>query len=358
MKSSQFRMKPIAKWLAVGALGLSLLGCNEAVSEESATVITPVKLVEIPDVSKDRVDSFIAKVDATERATLSFQVAGEIAQINVNMGESVLQGQELAKLDPTDYQLALDAKKAEFELAETAFERSEQLYGKRLISADEFDRTETSYKAAQAALDQAKTDLSYTRISAPYDGVVSLSFAKEHQVVGASQPILNVIDNKVLDVVFTVPVTYIEKHGINHFYSTALTVTPDSRRDLVIPATFKEISTQPNQDTNSYSATLTIERPAEVNLLSGMTGLVSVFQARDEIGISVANSAWVYREGNQGELFLYDAETKSLKKVRVTIDENGRVIGGLNSGDRIVEAGVSKLFEGQKVKPWKKEGGI
>ncbi|WP_117234106.1 efflux RND transporter periplasmic adaptor subunit [Vibrio maerlii] len=358
MKSSQFRMKPIAKWLAVGVLGLSLIGCNDAISEESVAVVTPVKLVEIPDVSKDHVDSFIAKVDATERATLSFQVAGEISGITVNMGAHVRKGQELAMLDPTDYQLALDAKQAEFELAETAFKRSEQLYIKRLISTDEFDRTETSYKAARAALDQAKTDLSYTRISAPYDGVISLAFAKEHQVVGASQPILNVIDNQVLDVVFTVPVTYIEKNGIDHFYSTALTVTPDSRRDLKIPAIFKEISTQPNQDTNSYSATLTIERPEQVNLLSGMTGLVSVYKSQDDIGIAISESAWVEKEGSKGELFRFDPKNSSLQKIEVTLDESGKVIGGLNTGDLIVEAGVGKLYEGQEVKPWKKEGGI
>ncbi|MDN3685924.1 HlyD family efflux transporter periplasmic adaptor subunit [Vibrio sinaloensis] len=84
-----------------------------------------------------------------------------------------------------------------------------------MISADLFDQSETQFKAAQASLKQAQTDLKYTKISAPFDGVVSITFAKEHQVVGASQPVLNIIDNHVMDVVFTVPVSYVERNGLN-----------------------------------------------------------------------------------------------------------------------------------------------
>lgn len=358
MVKSTFRIKPVAQILAVGILGSALIGCNKASSEIVTPVVTPVKLVEVPDVHAFAQDSFIAKMDATERAALSFQVSGEVEQLHVKMGSIVKKGELLATLDPTDYQLALDARTAEFDLAKTAFERAEHLFAKKLISADLFDQSETQFKAAQASLKQAQTDLKYTKISAPFDGVVSITFAKEHQVVSASQPVLNIIDNHVMDVVFTVPVSYVERNGLNKIENAPLSVTMDSHRNVVIPAQFKEISTQPDQDTNSYTASVTIERPADLNLLPGMTGQVRLQNGDKNQGIRIADSAWLNKTDFAGELFVFDQNTSTISQVRVEFDAQGRVISGLNSGDLVVEAGVDRLVTGQRVKAWEKEGGI
>ncbi|WP_411021227.1 efflux RND transporter periplasmic adaptor subunit, partial [Salmonella sp. ZJJH19_0069] len=86
------------------------------------------------------------------------------------------KGEVLATLDPKDLQLALDASQAQFALAKTQWERAKNLYGKKLISTDEYDQKETQYKAALANYEQAKTDLSYTKIHAPFDGIVSYTY--------------------------------------------------------------------------------------------------------------------------------------------------------------------------------------
>ncbi|NRF60805.1 efflux RND transporter periplasmic adaptor subunit [Vibrio coralliilyticus] len=358
MIKSAFRMRPSAKLLIASAIGLTLVGCNKAVSEVTTPVVTPVKLMEVPDVTLSQVDSFIAKIDATDRAALSFQVAGEIESLNVKMGSMVEKGDVLAILDPNDYQLALDARQAEYSLAKTAFNRADQLYSKKLISTDDFDQTETQYKAAKAAYEQAVTDLNYTRITAPFDGVVSITFAKEHQVVGANQPILNLVDNSVMDVVFTVPVTYTEQYGLDKFSASTLTVSMDSHRDVDIPSEFKEISTQPDVDTNSYSASVTIQRPQELNLLPGMTGQVHLVNDEKKATIKIAPSAWISKHDTTGLLYRFNSENQTIQQIQVTLDENGDVISGLEKGDLIVEAGVDKLASGQQVKAWIKEGGI
>ncbi|MGD8122645.1 biotin/lipoyl-binding protein [Vibrio sp. TRT 2004] len=79
--------------------------------------IRVIKLVEIPDLQNSRYDRFIANIDATDRASMSFQVSGEVEVVDVRMGSVVKKGQLLAWLDPTDYQLAYDAKNAEYDLA-------------------------------------------------------------------------------------------------------------------------------------------------------------------------------------------------------------------------------------------------
>ncbi|MDA0120236.1 efflux RND transporter periplasmic adaptor subunit [Vibrio sp. T11.5] len=358
MIKSVFRIQPAAKLFIAGAMGMMIAGCNKAVSEVTTSVVTPVKLMEVPDVNQSQVDSFIAKIDATDRATLSFQVAGEIESLKVKMGSVVEKGDVLAILDPNDYQLALDARQAEYRLASTAFDRADQLYAKKLISTDDFDQMETQFKAAKAAYEQAVTDLNYTRITAPFDGVVSITFAKAHQVVGTNQPILNLIDNSVMDVVFTVPVTYIEQYGLDKFSASTLAVSMDSHRDVDIPSEFKEISTQPDVDTNSYSASVTIQRPQELNLLPGMTGQVRLVNTEKKATLKIAPSAWISKYDTTGLLYRFNSENQTIQQIQVTLDEHGDVISGLEKGDLIVEAGVDKLASGQQVKAWKKEGGI
>lgn len=344
--------------LSIAAFGLFVVGCTPANSEEPRNVVQPVKLLEIPDIDVPKLDSFIAEIDATDRATLSFQVAGEIAQIKVKMGEQVTAGALLAELDPTDYQLALDAKQAEYELASTAFQRALALYKQKLISADVFDQREADFKATSAALAQAKTNLAYTKITAPFDGVVSWSWVKEHQVVANNQPVLNLINNDVMDVVFSVPVSYVERYGLQHIASSDLGVVMDIHRSVIIPAQFKEISTQPDLDINSFRATATIVRPTELNLFSGMTAQVQLPNPTTGLGYKMADTAWISRTDHSGKLFRFIPESKTIESVEVVLNDEGLIVEGLSGGDLIVEAGVAQLAHGQQVKAWQKEAGI
>lgn len=351
-------MNPVAKWVTIGALALAIAGCNKANSEISQPVVTPVKLVEIPNLQNNGYDSFIANIDATDRASMSFQVSGEIAVVDVKMGSSVKKGQPLAWLDPTDYQLEFDAKSAEYDLAKTAYQRAVKLNDKSLISVDKYDQSLAAYTAAKAALEQAKTDLGYTQITAPFDGVVSLIFSKEHQVVASNQPILNVISNRAMDVVFAIPVSYAEKYGLNHIENSMFNLVMDSHPQLMIPATFKEMSTQPDPDTNSYTASLTFERPTNVNLLPGMTGQVQLLNGQRATKVSIPTSAWISKNARYGQLYKFDKQQQVITPIKVELDSEGKVIAGLKQGDLIVQAGVDILVAGQQVKAWTKEGGI
>ncbi|NVC94530.1 efflux RND transporter periplasmic adaptor subunit [Vibrio natriegens] len=335
-----------------------LTGCNKAISEPSEPLIKPVKLLAVKDLSVADSDAFLAQIDATHRAQLSFQVGGEVDQLLVRMGHDVKKGDVLATLDPKDLQLALNSAQAQFSLVQTQWQRAKSLYKKKLISTDEYDQKETQYKAALANFEQAKTDLSYTKIHAPFDGVVSYTYVKPFQVVGAKQEILNLIDNSTLDVSFTLPVTYAESVSLASLKDAHMWVTMDSEPDKRIAGKFKEISTQPNSDTNSYEAIVTITRPSERNLLTGMTGQVHIAKQNVSDSVVLPQSAWVSKETNRGEVWVMDGETQQVKKVTLSLGDSGNVESGLKSDDYVVIAGVEHLVEGQVVKAWVREGGI
>ncbi len=345
---------------AVVTLSLSTLltGCNKAISEPAEPLIKPVKLLAVKDLTVDDSDAFLARIDATHRAQLSFQVGGEVEKLLVRMGQGVEKGEVLATLDPKDLQLALDAAQAQYALAKTQWERAKSLYSKKLISTDSYDQKETQYKAALASFEQAKTDLSYTKIQAPFDGVVSYTYVKPYQVVGEKQEILNLIDNTTLDVSFTLPVSYAESVSLSALKNAEMWVTMDSEPSKRIPGKFKEISTQPNIDTNSYEAIVTITRPTDRNLLTGMTGQVHIAKQNKSNAMTLPTSAWVNKQKKQGEVWVMDSSTQQVSKVTLSLNESGAIESGLDNNDYVVIAGVERLVEGQVVKAWIREEGI
>lgn len=345
---------------AVVTLSLSTLltGCNKAISEPAEPLIKPVKLLAVKDLTVDDSDAFLARIDATYRAQLSFQVGGEVEKLLVRMGQEVEKGEVLATLDPKDLQLALDAAQAQYALAKTQWERAKSLYSKKLISTDSYDQKETQYKATLASFEQAKTDLSYTKIQAPFDGVVSYTYVKPYQVVGEKQEILNLIDNTTLDVSFTLPVSYAESVSLFALKNAEMWVTMDSEPSKRIPGKFKEISTQPNIDTNSYEAIVTITRPTDRNLLTGMTGQVHIAKQNKSNAMTLPTSAWVNKQESQGEVWVMDSSTQQVNKVTLSLNESGAIESGLDNNDYVVIAGVERLVEGQVVKAWIREEGI
>ncbi|PQJ63678.1 efflux transporter periplasmic adaptor subunit [Vibrio chagasii] len=336
----------------------SLSGCNKVQSEENAQVIPPVKLFEIPPRTDVETDSFIAKIDATERAALSFRVGGDIDLFNVRMGQNVKKGEVLAVLDPTDYRIAVDAAQAKFDLANSQYKQVSELYSKKLVSADYYDQAVNTYTTAEVELEQAKTNLDYTTLVAPFDGVVSMVFGKQYQLIAEKQPVVNILNNDEMDVRFSIPVSKLEDRSIQDFVGSNMWVVMDSHRGVRIPTRFKEISTQPDEDTNSYQAVVSFEKPEAINLLSGMTAQVEVQKNRSELGIVIVDSAWLDKDEKYGELWRYNADSQLISKVKVTLNKQGNVVDGLSSGDLIVEAGVDVLYEGQQVKAWLHEEGI
>ncbi len=125
-------------------------------------------------------------VSAVTTVKIGSQVSGIISRLYVDFNSQVKRGQLIAELDPTTLMALVDQRKAdlerarvEFRNAQTAHERSKKLLQSELLSESEYDlaaaslhSNEASVAQAQAALRQAETSLSYTKILSPIDGVV------------------------------------------------------------------------------------------------------------------------------------------------------------------------------------------
>lgn len=358
------RLNPFIQNQYVFALMLLLLqlfcGIQQVLAKVDTNDPIQVKMTTVPAEMDTAPFNFAAEIIATKEAELAFQVPGYIQNFDVKMGEDVIEGQVLVSLDPSDYQLQVDARRAQLELAEVKFNQAEQLIKTKLISENAFDQAKTLLTAAQTQLDEALTDLRYTQIIAPFNGVVSLTYANPHQNVAPKQPVMRMISrDEKLNLTFNLPVHLAEIITVDTLKTSPIVVTSSRFKGIRLKATFKEISTQPDPDTNSYAVELSFERPKHINMLPGMTGMVSIQPNTTGMAkFTIPNGAIISASGETAEVWLVEPQTQRLQKTTIAIDANKQLISGLSSGDTIVSVGAKALKQDQLVKPWQRERGI
>ena len=104
--------------------------------------------------------------------TISSRVNGTVIEVAVDDNEKVRKGQILVRLDPRDFQVAVDKAQATYDRSLADFNRVEALKATNAISRQEYDLAQSNLQVAKAELDDRKNQLSYCEITAPSDGVV------------------------------------------------------------------------------------------------------------------------------------------------------------------------------------------
>jgi RND family efflux transporter MFP subunit len=139
-------------------------------------------------------------VNPVVQVAVGTQVSGVITALYVDYNSIVKKGQLIAEIDPTvwvsqlqDAQATLDRAQAALDFAKVDYQRSKRLWEAKLLDDSDLDTKDTALKtaignqiSAKAALDHAKTNLDYCRITAPVDGVVISRLADVGQTVAAS----------------------------------------------------------------------------------------------------------------------------------------------------------------------------
>lgn len=334
-----------------------LAACSDADSTDATPKVRPAKLVTVEASSNQRELTFPAVIQSAQSAELTFQIAGEIRELNVLEGTFVNQGDVIARLDQRDARNRLAQSQAEFDNAEAEFQRADRLYSEDAISRSVLDTRRTQRDVASASLDTAQKALSDTVLRAPFNGGISRVYGRQFQNVQAKEAIA-VLQSEEVEAVMNAPGTIIAR--IPQLENVETRVVLDAAPDTPIVATFKEASGQADQATQTYEVSFTFTPPEGLLILPGMTATVeSDFLFGDAqdivaIGISVPLSA-IVAEGEARYVWLVDDQSRIRKQpVAVSSDfgETITIVDGLSDGETIVGAGVSFFHEGMEVRPW------
>ncbi|GIU51454.1 acriflavin resistance protein [Shewanella sp. KT0246] len=365
MEQNMKKLSQFTSFLLLTSAVISSTFINIAVAEDanevSNTVIPrPVKVIQV-DVGTEYRERFLpGEVKASDKAALSFRVAGEIAQILVRPGDPVEPGDILAILDSDIYQQQLAVAQAQYELAKVLFERNESLVEQGVVSRNDYDQAKSDYTIAQAALDKAKTDVTYTKLRAPYQGVISKRNKREFEFVQAQEEVMGIRTDSAADISFQLPeqfIGFLQKSDKSLEDIDNIEVKFDSREQWY-PARLKELNTVADPTTSSYTIILTLPMPEELNVLPGMSARVKVkLPARTADAHPKIPKGAVVQEKQQAYVFTWSPTQQRVKKVPVTL-QGTRMMSGLNDGDWLVVAGAAELKDGQAAVKWIKERGL
>lgn len=364
------------RYIASGLAAISLTSLTflTACSEQEAPVdenaeVRPVKIFRVQSSDDTLLRKFPARVHSAERAELAFRVPGELQKLPVTSGSEVRAGSVLAALDASDYKIALNDRKARYQLAEAQFNRMKGLRDKSQVSQAQFDQALAELDISKAALAAARTDLSYTKLKAPFSGVVAEVFVDNHQPVAAGQTVVMLQVPDQLDIRMEVPeniMVRIAQDRKDYQPEVEFEALPGKR----FHARYKEHNAQADTATGSFTVSLTLPRPPELNLLPGMSA--SVYVDLNQILTDSTQSVMIpvqavmqtadQTEGSSdAQVWIVNPDmTLSARKVTVgKIAQNGiEIQQGLQSGEQVLAAGVHQAREGMRVRPWVQERGL
>ena len=367
-------MSCLNRW--VRALSVSLIvalasACSEQAAEPEQAP-RPVKIFTVGDPASNQIREFPARLKSPEEAELSFRIGGQLQNLIVREGQRITQGELVAELDDTDYRLRLNDAQSSYNLTRSQLERMKQLVDRKMVSQAEVDERQAQFNQAEAALELSRQQLAYTRLSAPFDGLVARTHVERYQVVQANQPIITLYAGGSMDVVFQVPenllsslrrdMKLIEYHP---------RVRMENLPDLDLDARYKEHASQPDPKTLTYQVTLSVQPPEGLILLPGMSAKVIIDFAKlrhsapvavtvpveavfsPDTGDADQRRVWIVSEGEEG----LQVNARDVKVGELT--RNGiEILEGLQPGEQIVAIGSAELSEGRRVRAWERERGL
>lgn len=338
-----------------------LAGCNQA-PPPATEAPRPVKVEVLSSSAAQASESFVGTLRARQRADLSFEQAGRVASIAVDVGDRVRAGQLLARLDEAPVQWRLDKALADRSAAlATLAERSTQLRQHealakdQIVSATTLETVQTQHQlatsqlqAAEAALAQARHDLAHTRITAPFDGEIVTRTVQPHVDMAAGQPVLQIEAGQALEVVAMLPDGVAARLAPGQVANALLSSEQGSRS---LPLKLERLSA------HSESGSLV---QAVFRIVGAATGARSGGVVSVELPRSTAPTLSLPVQAvlpgatpGQASVFVLNASQGRLVRRGVQLGEgllpNGRlpVRAGLSAGEQVVVAGAAFLTDGQ-----------
>lgn len=353
------RISFVATIALISTLSAALAGCSEEKSE-TADVVRPVKVVEIAQADAARQLSYSGAVRARTEMNLGFRVSGKIVERIVNVGDRVNVGDLLARIDATDYELAVRSATANLEAAERQVEtvelvrdRAKQLLARKFASQAQFDQAVLSYNqavatrdAAKSALSQAKNQVVYTNLVADRPGIVTAINADVGQVVGSGTPVATVAVEGEKEVQVAVPETEIG----NFKAGLPVKVGIWSDAGLSLDGMVREVAGSADQQSRTFSVRVSL--PNDPRVLLGMTATVEASAGSGTPFVSVPLSALAEKDGYP-IVWVVDRGTETVRSRPVTLadftTDGVRVTEGLKFGDLVVAAGTQFMTDDLKV---------
>ncbi|HCI6431718.1 efflux RND transporter periplasmic adaptor subunit [Klebsiella quasipneumoniae] len=299
------------------------------------------------------------EIHAHDETILSFRTGGRIVTRSVDIGDRVNAGQLLATLENTTSQNQLDGAQADYEGAKASAQvaalnvnRMQKLMPTGAIARTQLDTARADWLVARARLKNsesvlrnARESLGWTRLIAPRSGVITEVSASAGQVVSDGQSVLTLATGEARDVVFDIA----KPEAIPPQEQAGLRVSLLSDSSVQASAAVRDISPQADPQTRTWRVRATLQNPPLAMALGA--SVTVTLPATGPHGYALPASA-LSRVGDKPAVYVINPQSQAQLRVVVPAYYTATSViisGGLEPGDRVITAGVSKLRSGEPV---------
>ncbi|GLT15727.1 efflux RND transporter periplasmic adaptor subunit [Vibrio algivorus] len=362
MRVNRFNVGLLSTVLAIGIAGCDSQS-SESQQQSKAPQATPVEVITMTKKPTTMYSELPARVVATRVSEVRPQVTGILQKRLFEEGQLVEQGDVLYQIDPAPYQADVNsaqaahvkAKADEAVLKKTAL-RYKDLVQRKLISQDEYDTADGNWQqakaqsaVAQAALDNAKISLSYTKVTAPISGRIDISNVTEGALVTANQEVaLTTI--QPLDPIYinmtqsSLSMAKIKKTlGSNDNPKVGVKLEDGTEYDQMGTLTFS--GTKVDSSTGSVTLRAKVPNPDSI-LLPGMFVRAEIVIADQKPMYTLSQALVNFGQGGQATVFVVEDGKATIRPVKTgsTVNGNKWVIeSGLKDGDQVISSNLMKL---------------
>lgn len=369
-------MKHIGQGFAAILTVVALTGCEQ----KNAFVAPPPPKVDVATPMQRKVTRYVEATGNTapiKNVDLVARVQGFLQSIDYQDGSFVKEGTTLFTIEPETFKLKLEqaqaaeaGAQASLRQAEADFKRQSDLVARQAVSQATLDTSTSNRENAQANLQQAQANTrlaevnyGYTKVTAPFDGVVSAHQVSIGELVGVSSPtqLATIVAMDPIYVNFTV-----NEQDVLRIRAEAMRrgLTPADLKQFPIEVGLQTETGYPhggrldyvsptiNQSTGTLAVRGLVPNDKRV-LLPGYFVRVRVPFDQTSDSLLVPDTALGSDQGGRYVLVLNADNTVEQRKVETgPLDDGLRVIeNGLKADDRVVISGLLRVIPGQKVDP-------
>jgi len=369
----------------VGALALATLlamafsSCkrNQAAAVPAALPPAEVSVVQVKAEAVPVTSELPGRLDAVRVAEVRARATGILLKRLFAEGAEVKEGEVLFEIDPAPLKVALDSAHAALSKAEAnrgqaavTAERNRLLVEKRAVSKQEYDnanaalaQAEADVQAAQAQVDTASLNLSYTKVTAPINGRIGKARVTEGALVSATEATPLAIIQQLDPIYFDFTQSSTEVLRLRRAMESGVlkSVAPGAAKVTLIlddasvyPQTGKMVFSDVTVDPSTGMITLRAEVPnPDKMLMPGMFARARLEQAVNSEALTLPQRAVARNANGSGTVMVVTAENK-VEPRKVTADtavgDKWIIADGVRAGERVIIEGLQKVRPGAEVK--------
>lgn len=330
-------------------------GCNKSVAhaveehgegERKIVVTTPA----VQDVITT--EQYVCQIHSCRHIEVCALESGYLEEVQVKEGQTVRQGDLLFKIVPTLYQARLDTELAEAQLSQIEFNNTKKLFDDRVVSDQEVALAQAKLAKANAKLKLAQSELNFTDIKAPFDGIVDRLHEQKGSLVEEGEMLTSLSDNSVMWVYFNVPESrYLEYQAGVGRGRDDLNIELELANGQIFPQTGAIGAIEADFDHETGNIAFRADFPNPTGLLRhGQTGNVLIHNTlHDALVIpqratfEILDKTFVFVVGEDNVVHQREIELQyELEDIYVVGD-------GIEEGDKIVLEGVRQVRDGDAV---------